>query len=1465
MEHKRIIVVLGMHRSGTSAVTRSLELLGIGLGTELQPAAADNPTGFWEDTECVAINEALLAHLGSAYDRLLPRAVALPDDDTVRALRQRAVERIRHRVDETGLWGFKDPRTCRLLAFWRAAFAAAGVEPSYVLALRHPSSVAASMARRNSAPPEKTAWLWLQHLLPAFDETRGARRVVVDYDHFLDAPEVELRRMAEALALPQPSPAAIAELARGFLDPSLRHSRHPAAVAAGDGLVEQAWQLFEAAALGRLEVDGAAFADALHRLRDQFDAAAPATDYIDRLEGERQSLWERIAALEGERQMLWEHLTALNQRFDAMHAAEQVRDRDIAMLRATLDERQAQLQRIYASHSWRLTGLLRGLRRTLLTRPRVWLQAHGPDALRTGWQRMPLGQGLKRAVKRAVFGGLSPLLAGTEAYRRWHAFEHGGGFASVGAGGCDAVDIAASRYVPRVDVALPAQLPARLICFYLPQFHAIAENDAWWGKGFTEWTNVQPARPQFVGHAQPHVPEALGYYNLLDPAVQERQVELAKAYGISGFCFYFYWFGGKRLLEAPLQAYLSRPELDLPFCLCWANENWSRRWDGLDSEVLIAQQHSPDDDLAFIAHIAQYLRDPRYIRVEGKPLLLVYRPAELPSARETADRWRGWCRANGVGEIHLAYTQSFEAVDPRQYGFDAAVEFPPNNSAPPVINDQVVPLDDTFAGTVYDWRVFVERSQRYVQGDYPLYRSVCPSWDNTARRKQRGAVFLHSEPRAYQRWLENALAQTAREQAATDRRLVFVNAWNEWAEGAHLEPDTRDGYAWLQATRNALCGSDDWPDDHRRMMLVSHDAHPHGAQYLALNLAHLLNDGMGFAVDLVCLGDGPLKPRFAQWATLHDLAGLDPLGEEARALAARLHRSGHRHALVNTTVSGLFLQTLAEQGVRCVSLVHELGGVIEQSGLQGHARAIADHAHRIVFPAAEVAEVFGGVAPMAPGQAVVRPQGLYKRMDRTKGRAALRGRLRHGLGLPQDALIVLGMGYADRRKGIDLFVDAGLALAPREPRARWVWVGHWDADLQREVEQRLAQHPQLRERFVFPGIQHDTDLYYGGADLFALTSREDPFPSVVLEAMDAGLPVVGFHGAGGCSTLIAEGCGRLVERVDAAAFADAVAALLAAPEARAEMGRRGRELIAERFAFRRYVGDLLDLLGVTLPRVSVVVPNFNYAHYLPERLGSIVAQRFPIHEIIFLDDASTDDSVAVAERILADSGIDHRIVVNETNAGSVFRQWRKGVELASGSHVWIAEADDSCDNGLLEELCRGLRTPGVVLSYCESQQIDGDGKLLGRDYLSYVEDIDPRHWLTPFVADGPREIVDTLSVKNTIPNVSAVLFDAAVLRDVLTREDERISSLRVAGDWMVYVLVLAVGRVAFSPRALNRHRRHATGVTLRNLDHRQIDEIRLMQDYVAKLYPVPPALAEAARRYLGSLHVEHRLVPRSPS
>ena len=222
----------------------------------------------------------------------------------------------------------------------------------------------------------------------------------------------------------------------------------------------------------------------------------------------------------------------------------------------------------------------------------------------------------------------------------------------------------------------------RAIAFYLPQYHPIPENDRWWGKGFTEWTNVVKARPLFRGHYQPHLPADLGFYDLRLPEVRQAQVDLAREYGLSGFCYYHYWFNGKRLLHWPFDEVLASAEPDFPFCLCWANENWTRIWDGGDSEVLMKQTYSDKDDLAHIRWLARAFADPRYIRVENKPLFIIYRAHKLPDIRKTTAVWREECRRRGIGEIFLCRIDTAsDTLRPSELGLDAAVEFQPDWSS----------------------------------------------------------------------------------------------------------------------------------------------------------------------------------------------------------------------------------------------------------------------------------------------------------------------------------------------------------------------------------------------------------------------------------------------------------------------------------------------------------------------------------------------------------------------------------------------------------------------------------------------------------------------------------------------------------------------------------------------------------------------------------------------------------------
>jgi lipopolysaccharide biosynthesis protein len=346
--------------------------------------------------------------------------------------------------------------------------------------------------------------------------------------------------------------------------------------------------------------------------------------------------------------------------------------------------------------------------------------------------------------------------------------------------------------------------PPRLVAFYLPQFHPTPENDLWWGKGFTEWTNVAKASPLFDGHYQPHLPADFGFYDLRVRETRRDQIEVAKRFGIDAFCYHYYWFSGRRLLNLPLDDMLSDPGSDMPFCLCWANENWTRRWDAADHEILIEQKYLPEDDERFADSVIPFFRDPRYLRVDGRPLLIVYTPQRLPDPLRTLRVWRERCREAGVGEIHVCAALTHHNERFAELGFDSGVEFPPHNLRAPNVN-RAIAFRDAFVGNVVQ---FATLARSYLERRYPagrVFRTVFPSWDNTARTGRRALVVLNGTPANYEHWLASAIDLAASE---GDRDpVVFVNAWNEWAEGCHLEPDRRYGQGFLQATRDAKSGA----------------------------------------------------------------------------------------------------------------------------------------------------------------------------------------------------------------------------------------------------------------------------------------------------------------------------------------------------------------------------------------------------------------------------------------------------------------------------------------------------------------------------------------------------------------------------------------------------------------------------------------------------------------------------------
>lgn len=800
--------------------------------------------------------------------------------------------------------------------------------------------------------------------------------------------------------------------------------------------------------------------------------------------------------------------------------------------------------------------------------------------------------------------------------------------------------------MPEVDPERLARTKA--IAFFLPQFHPIPENDAWWGKGFTEWSNVTRARPMYPGHAQPVLPGELGFYDLRLPEIRERQAELARSAGIHGFCYYHYWFNGRRVLERPLDEIVQMGSPDFPFCVCWANENWTRRWDGMEQEILLRQQHSLASDRRFITDLLPYLEDERYIRVDGKPVVLVYRPDLMHDASDTAAVWRDECRRAGIGDLHLCAVQ-FRTSDPRPLGFDAAVEFPPHHFPAPEITKRVPGLTHGFEGVITDYRAGVESLiARPPQPEYRLHRGVMPSWDNTARRLHAATIHHGATPELYEAWLRSAINHR-RPGPPDAEQLVFINAWNEWAEGTVLEPRRDIGDAYLRATARALNGPltsaqnrgeqpavnapvhapsvngsaaarpavgsvietklkravrtspalnafvNRHPDLKNRaaglvrkvsaaerpnhaspgangttpakavtwrgtpvktnesapkLLVVSHDAALAGAQLIVLeNVRHWAGSGVDCRVLL--LGSGPLETRFAEHCPT---ACIDDLGNLNRSRAVRvvLDDLGNRGwtpdaAFCNTVAAVDAADELRRRRIPVTSAVYELPTSIDDAlGGRRTIERVMSSSRRVIVASAFVRDRLASAYGINPDRLEPAHTGVLARdlPERSDARAAIR----RELGVPDDTAVVLGCGSIHHRKGTDLFVAAAaetMRLSTERQRPRptvFVWVGEDQSGATfgnwcRHDAERLGVTGTVR----FVGADPNPARWFAGADMFALTSREDPYPMVNLEAINAGLPVIAFEGGGGAPEILNPNTiGATVPYADARAFGDAI-------------------------------------------------------------------------------------------------------------------------------------------------------------------------------------------------------------------------------------------------------------------------------------------------------------------------------------
>jgi glycosyltransferase involved in cell wall biosynthesis len=623
-----------------------------------------------------------------------------------------------------------------------------------------------------------------------------------------------------------------------------------------------------------------------------------------------------------------------------------------------------------------------------------------------------------------------------------------------------------------------------VFAFYLPQFHPIAENDKFWGKGFTEWRQMPRGLPRYPGHYQPRIPRDLGFYDLMESDVLQRQVEMARAAGVNAFAYYYYWFNTKRVLERPLEALLDS-DVEMPFLLIWANENWTRTWDGAETSVLLRQDYREEDEPALIDDFARHFHDRRYVRLNGRPFFVIYNPTHIPEPKVTIARWRALLKSRHGLDPIIFMAQTFGARDPEPFGLDGAMEFPPHK-----LSDNLPgrPTPDAysaeFTGRVIDYDAFCSASLEEPEQPFPLIKTVVPSWDNDSRRPNRGLSLEHTSPRKYQQWLQ-ALLERAIARPVFGRPMVAINAWNEWAEGAYLEPDVHYGAAYLNAT----------------------------------------------------------------------------------------------------------------------------------------ARAVS---------------------------------------QATRGSRPMRGIARD-------------------------------AVAPALP-------------------------------------------------------------------------------------------------------------------------------------------------------ISVILPNYNHERFLKERIGSVLAQTHRPDEIIFLDDCSSDGSVALAEELLKASDIPYRIVRNTQNSGGVFRQWLKGLELARNDLIWIAETDDSADPDFLARLAPYLARGDIAGAFGHIRCIDENGEVLS-DLDGYFDNLVNFDWREACVVPAHRAFKRDFVLRNVVPNASGFVFRRPQLSEA---ERERLVQYRFAGDWYFYALLLRGGCLAYEPEAKSYFRLNRSGTSRSAFfTDRHLEEHRMVLQDLASEYRVGDAAIRA--------------------
>lgn len=603
-----------------------------------------------------------------------------------------------------------------------------------------------------------------------------------------------------------------------------------------------------------------------------------------------------------------------------------------------------------------------------------------------------------------------------------------------------------------------------------------------------------------------------------------------------------------------------------------------------------------------------------------------------------------------------------------------------------------------------------------------------------------------------------------------------------------------------------------------KIIIVSHDANLQGAPLLALYLVKHLNKFFNYDVVTILAEAGNLQSEFEKYSFVYRF---DVLGEQEQVnILNNLYKNNFSLAICNTSVVGNIVEQLSLSGINTISLLHELPYVIKIANLDESINKIIKYATKIVFPSPYVEKQVSSLFQFNKNKIEICHQGRYMKNEYRFDKVNAKKRLAKKLNIDESSNIILNIGRGEFRKGFDLFIDTAIDVLKTVENVYFVWVGSCDEDIHKEGLTKIDKN-LVGDKILFIDFDKEIGMYYSGSDLFYLSSREDPFPSVFIDAISSNLPVIAYENGGGFTDYMNKIDGTLIPNFDTSKMVKFICDFLTDQKFRSLYENKFINLDQD-FGFNKYIFNILKIAGKTLPKVSVIVPNYNYEKYIKMRLDSIFNQTIKPYEIIFLDDNSKDNSLEIAEGLLEESGFDYKIITNKTNNGC-YNQWLKGIKEAKGDIVWIAEADDLCKDNFLEKLIPKFDDENISLAYAQSVAIDENTKEMDFSYIEYTQELSKERWLNDFINKGEDEITNYLVKLNTIPNASGVLIKKSALNNI----EEYITKYTSTGDWFVYIYALQHGNIAFCSTKLNFHRRHSGSII-----HKVMYEPKLLKEII---------------------------------